>query len=278
MHFAFMHLLDMQSGFLSHGLPGGHDGAHAGAAQTLAVQTPEAQSESSSQGLPSGHFPGPLAHPGGWHVPFGPHCCELQSPLPPQALPSEQVGEHDGAAHLASTQLCEAQSESAPQGLFSGHLAGPFAHPGGWQVLFGPHCCEPHSPFDVQGEPFAQPDVHAGGPVSTPTSAALSGSSPVSGLASMPASLAASMPASTATVASPTSGASRGESTPTSAPGSPPASEEASTRPSSPTMSEQPVRSSMAQEVVRKRQRHEAEFGATSGAQARRGPWPSGLQ
>jgi hypothetical protein len=68
MHVPFLHCFEAQSGFSPHGLPDGHDGAHAGAAHFPAVQTSEPQSPGAPQGWPALHFIGPFAHPGGWHV------------------------------------------------------------------------------------------------------------------------------------------------------------------------------------------------------------------
>jgi hypothetical protein len=83
-----------------------HVGEHAGAWQ-VPVQTPEAHWVPIVQPVPSGQLGEQPPPPE--HFPLL-QCPDEQSPVPPQAAPVPQVGEHVGVAHLPAVHTPDPQS------------------------------------------------------------------------------------------------------------------------------------------------------------------------
>jgi hypothetical protein len=133
---------------LSHGTPVAQDGAQEGAAQKPLAQTSDAQSKSSPHALPSSQVG---EHEGGPQIPLLAQTFEPQSALLPHALPLLHVGEQAGAAHAPSWQTPDAQSVSSPQGLLSAQVG---EHVGGPQTPLFAHTFEPQSPLAPQRLPL----------------------------------------------------------------------------------------------------------------------------
>ena len=87
-----LHLFEAHSFLLSHGLPAGQFGEHAGAVHVPATQFFVAQSEFAPHCLPLAHVG---EHPGTRQMPAG-HLFEPQSEFAPQTDPFPQLGEHAG--------------------------------------------------------------------------------------------------------------------------------------------------------------------------------------